>query len=181
MRSSAPFSSQRTSDTNTNGALKKRITFAEQDTKYSPSPLFESMVDPASSTNSLININGEYISNDDITKNKQQQQQQQSPLSPPLTLPMIVRPHPLYPVHRFLSEKVESMNLFKRLSASLDSWSLIEEAKENDFRLYDYNCQLSTSSRLSLIRADGCITGKWSAEQLCSAVQCFGARKTCKL
>ncbi|KAI9250501.1 hypothetical protein BDA99DRAFT_564014 [Phascolomyces articulosus] len=186
----SPSSSQRSSSATTNGTLKKRITFAEQDTTYSASPLFETTMDP-SSTSSLSNMSGDSSINTSVVNNKKQQQPTiPLPISTSsMTLPMVVRPHPLYPVHRYLSEKVESMNLFKRLSASLDPWTLVEEnpkddeegEENNDFRIYSYNCQqLTTSSspRLPLIRADGFIIGKWSAEQLCSAVQCFGARKT---
>ncbi|KAI8140504.1 hypothetical protein BJV82DRAFT_715713 [Fennellomyces sp. T-0311] len=152
MPSTSP--SQRSSDaTNANNTMKKRITFAEQDMTYSASPLFEPAVDP-SSTSSLSNM-----SESSIAKRQA-----------PLTL-SVVRPHPLYPPHRHLSEKVGAMNLFKRLSASLDPWSLVEE--NNDIRIYGYN----QSSRIPLIRIDSTVVDKWSAEQLCSAVQCFGSRK----
>ena len=151
------LSSQRSSEaTSASNYNKKRITFAEKDTKYSASPLFDISVEP-SSTSSLSNTSESSVAN------------RQTPLTP-----SPVRPHPLYAPHRHLSEKVESMNLFKRLSASLDTWTLME-GKIDNIQIYSYN----QPSRAPLIRADGAIIGKWSAEQLCSAVQCFGSRKEC--
>ncbi|KAI9482621.1 hypothetical protein BDB00DRAFT_158641 [Zychaea mexicana] len=166
--SSSLSSSQRSSSNTSNGTplLKKRITFTEKGKAFSPSlPLFEAAIEQSSTTGSFVSVTG--------VKN-QQQQVESSPAAA-----IVPRPHPLYPTHRHLPKKVETMNLFKRISASLDSWTLIEEETNDDLRIYSYSSPTTatTASRLPLLRADGSVVGKWSAEQLCSAVQCFGARK----
>ena len=96
---------------------------------------------------------------------QQQEQQQQQP-----------RRH-LYPSHRHPNKKTESIDLLKRLSSSLDGWT---NTGENDgVKLYIKT--LSDRSSLPYLRGDGIIEGGWTAEQLCSLVHCYGARKVCKL
>ena len=83
---------------------------------------------------------------------------------------------PLYLPHRFPSQKAESLNLIKRMTASLEPWTLTSE--NNGIKVYAMNEQCSISL-LHASRMDGTIRGEWTPEQLCSVVNCFGARKIC--
>lgn len=114
----------------------------------------------------------------------------------------------LYPSHRHPIQKVESIQLLKKLTFSTDNWKLTKELKdgtkhfvfnsnilsddEDDFmmqqqqrRLLNPNNPYSNNGETSkrkvpFIRADGVIDGGWTAEQLCSVIHCFGSRKICK-
>ncbi|KAI8990784.1 hypothetical protein BDF20DRAFT_908634 [Mycotypha africana] len=109
----------------------------------------------------------------------------------------------LYSSHRHPIQKVESLQLLKRLSLTTNDWSLEKESEEG-CKHYIFNAHISSSEeeddltsllheyngstingntpsrstrRLSFIRVDGVIEGKWTAEQLCSVVCNFEARK----
>lgn len=108
----------------------------------------------------------------------------------------------LYPTHRHPIQKVESIQLLKKLSSpsSYDHWSLTKELEDGVTKYYQYTNALFSSDeednpfhlqhrikkkdeeskrKTPFIRVDTVIHG-WSPEQLCSAIQCFGSRKQCK-
>lgn len=92
----------------------------------------------------------------------------------------------LYPTHRHPIQKVESIQLLKKLSHSLENWKLLEDL-DNGHKHYLFSAQFSdendefgkrgAQSRLSFVRADGVIEGGWTAEQICSVIHCSGSRK----
>ncbi|KAI7886802.1 hypothetical protein K492DRAFT_155732 [Lichtheimia hyalospora FSU 10163] len=112
------------------------------------SPLFESSINP--SLESSLSNSSENSTN--VAKKRQ----------------------PLYLPHRFPSQKAEALNLIKRMTASLEPWTLTSE--NNGIKVYAMNEQCSISL-LHASRMDGTIRGEWTPEQLCSVVNCFGARK----
>lgn len=102
----------------------------------------------------------------------------------------------LYPSHRHPIQKVESIQLLKKLTFSLDNWNLTHELDDGS-KHYMLNARLlsddedesvlqmtksnkSSARKVPFIRADGIIQGGWTAEQLCSIIHCFGSRKICK-
>lgn len=103
----------------------------------------------------------------------------------------------LYPSHRHPIQKVESIQLLKKLTFSLDNWNLTKELDDGS-KHYMLNARLlsddeeeesmlqmtktskNNARKVPFIRADGIIQGGWTAEQLCSVIHCFGSRKICK-
>ncbi|KAK4517509.1 galactokinase [Mucor velutinosus] len=99
----------------------------------------------------------------------------------------------LYPSHRHPIQKVESIQLLKKLTFSLDNWNLTKELDDGS-KYYTLNARLlsddeeesmlqmtksskSNARKVPFVRADGIIQGGWTAEQLCSVIHCFGSRK----
>ncbi|KAI8374311.1 uncharacterized protein BYT42DRAFT_399572 [Radiomyces spectabilis] len=81
--------------------------------------------------------------------------------------------HRLYPPSRHRSVRKQCMETLKRLASSdLDEWK--QHGERNNTQLYSKSVQ---GSALPILRADGMIGNAWSAEQVCSVVQSFGARK----
>ena len=80
----------------------------------------------------------------------------------------------LYPHHRHPNIKMEKMNKLKHLSASLDNWGF-----EGDLKGTKVYSRTLEDNKL-VLRADSIILDGWTAEQVCSVVQNFGARKMCK-
>jgi hypothetical protein len=80
----------------------------------------------------------------------------------------------LYPHHRHPSVKMEKMSKLKHLAASLDNWNY-----EGDLKGTKVYSRTTEDNKL-ILRADGTILDGWTAEQICSVVQNFGARKMCK-
>ncbi|KAG0178746.1 hypothetical protein DFQ29_003052 [Apophysomyces sp. BC1021] len=72
----------------------------------------------------------------------------------------------LYPSHRHPAKKAKCIDQLKRLSASLEEWTF--QGETDDIKAYSYN---------GYVRYDCVIESGLSAEQLCSIVHCFGARK----
>lgn len=124
-----------------------------------------------------------------------QQQQQQHSLSPihetppPLTLPKPNTKHhqiskavagtKLYPSSRHRNERKECMDQLKFYAHSdINEWKLIGE-KNNRTKLYSKSLENGTST-LPVLRSDSTFYGSWTPEQICSIIQCFGARKVCK-
>ena len=158
---------------------KKHISFAEHDTTYSTvgSPIEE---EGNSSTSN--------ITTDSSTSNLS--------LSKLNTLP---KKQHLYPSHRHPIQKVESIQLLKKLTFSTDNWTLTEELKDGS-KYYQLNSKIISDEedefinhhrsseslhllkrKVPFIRADGVIEGGWTAEQLYSVIHCIGTRKLCKL
>ncbi|KAG2188026.1 hypothetical protein INT44_000777 [Umbelopsis vinacea] len=77
----------------------------------------------------------------------------------------------LYPHHRHPNVKMEKMSKLKHLSASLDNWSF-----EGDLKGTKVYSRTLEDNKL-VLRADSIILDGWTAEQVCSVVQNFGARK----
>lgn len=99
----------------------------------------------------------------------------------------------LYPSHRHPIQKVESIQLLKKLTYSIDNWKLTKETgsskhyilnsnimtDEDEFMNYQGGIE-ALKRKVPFIRADGIIHGGWTAEQLCSVIHCFGSRRICK-
>ncbi|KAI8333866.1 hypothetical protein BC941DRAFT_400731 [Chlamydoabsidia padenii] len=78
----------------------------------------------------------------------------------------------LYPLARHRAARKESLTNYKRLlSSDMDEWKLVEE--KEGVKIFSKAVQ---GSALPILRGDGLIEGPWTAEQVCSVVQCFGAR-----
>ncbi|KAJ8661271.1 hypothetical protein O0I10_003020 [Lichtheimia ornata] len=90
-------------------------------------------------------------------------------LAPPTTTTIPGR-H-LYPSQRHPKKKVESLETLKRLSATLDDWT--KKGERDGVDLYTR----SENGKALFLRGDCIIEGGWTAEQLCSVIHCFGARK----
>lgn len=92
----------------------------------------------------------------------------------------------LYPSHRHDVQKVESLQLLKRLSFLVDHWDLIDEDGKTKYYTFSKHNALDSYGLLSkknskkIIRVDSVIEGGWTAEQLCSVIHCYGSRKICK-
>ncbi|KAI8138906.1 hypothetical protein BJV82DRAFT_522813 [Fennellomyces sp. T-0311] len=77
----------------------------------------------------------------------------------------------LYPSHRHPTKKIESLESLKRLSSSLEGWT--SKGEIAGVKLYTQ----ALPEKTPFLRGDGVIEGGWTAEQLCSVIHCFGARK----
>ncbi|KAG1153640.1 hypothetical protein G6F37_010173 [Rhizopus arrhizus] len=84
----------------------------------------------------------------------------------------------LYPLNRHPIQKVESVQLLKKLTASYDYWTLVKQVDGTKY--YKFIAPLDdeeSTRRIPFIRVDGVIHSPWTAEQLCSIIHCFGARE----
>ncbi|KAI7849387.1 hypothetical protein BDC45DRAFT_540113 [Circinella umbellata] len=150
-----------------NRSQRKHITFAdnsdisdrEPDDVPVPSPTIPSQQNQVPSQQPQLH---------QLQKSQPQQQSEQQVLS----LQQPPKRH-LYPSHRHPNKKTESIDLLKRLSSSLDGWT--SKGENDGVKLYIK--MLPDRSSLPYLRADGIIEGGWTAEQLCSLVHCYGARK----
>lgn len=158
----SPTSSQRSillpAPVNTDVHGKRRITFADHDTTYSAESVAESPISAVSDSHSdLYNTHAK-------------------PTSPrsPVKSPTVIPTRHLYPSHRHVTEKAESLKLLKQLTSSLDGWT----SKGTCAGVETY--VRMKEGEPTFLRGDGVVEGGWTAEQLCSVVHCFGARKICK-
>jgi hypothetical protein len=95
----------------------------------------------------------------------------------------------LYPSHRHPIQKVESLQLLKKLTFSHDNWNQTKTLDDGSKQyalntpIYsnDEEDQVDKKTPIPFLRTDGVIKGGWTAEQLCSVIHCYGARKLCKL
>ena len=79
----------------------------------------------------------------------------------------------LYPPSRHRASRKQCIETLKRLTSSdLDEWK--ELGERNSSKLYSKSVQ---GSALPILRGDVTINGRWTPEQVCSVIQCFGARK----
>ncbi|KAI7860186.1 hypothetical protein BDC45DRAFT_96001 [Circinella umbellata] len=79
----------------------------------------------------------------------------------------------LYPPSRHRTSRKQCIETLKRLTSSdLDEWK--ELGERNSSKLYSKSVQ---GSALPILRGDVKINGRWTPEQVCSVIQCFGARK----
>lgn len=93
-------------------------------------------------------------------------------------LPKLPEAHParLYPASRHREARKESLeSLKKHVESDIDEW---KSAGESDHAKYYIKPLPDTA--LPIMRSDCEIQGDWSPEQVCSVIQCFGARKKCK-
>ncbi|KAI8141168.1 hypothetical protein BJV82DRAFT_178848 [Fennellomyces sp. T-0311] len=85
----------------------------------------------------------------------------------------LIMPTKLYPPSRHRTSRKQCIDTLKRLTSSdLDEWK--ELGERNSTKLYSKSVQGST---LPILRGDVTIHSPWTAEQVCSVIQCFGARK----
>jgi hypothetical protein len=83
----------------------------------------------------------------------------------------------LYPASRHRSARKTCIDQLKAYATSdLSNWKLIGEGN-NRTKMYTQTFEGST---LPVMRSDSTLYGAWTPEQICSVVQCFGARKICK-
>jgi hypothetical protein len=95
----------------------------------------------------------------------------------------------LYPSHRHPIQKVESLQLLKKLTFSHDNWKQTKTLDDGSKQFVlntpiysnDEEDQVDKKTPIPFLRTDGVIEGGWTAEQLCSVIHCYGARKLCKL
>ncbi|ORY94951.1 hypothetical protein BCR43DRAFT_526075 [Syncephalastrum racemosum] len=155
----SPTSSQRSillpTPVNTNLHAKRRITFADHDTTYSAESAAESPISAVSDNNS------------DVYNTHSKSNGPRSPVKSPTVIPT----RHLYPSHRHVTEKAESLKLLKQLASSLDGWT--SRGTQAGIETYVRMQQ----GEPTFLRGDGVVEGGWTAEQLCSVVHCFGARK----
>lgn len=82
----------------------------------------------------------------------------------------------LYPASRHRTARkhcIEKLQTFAH--SDLKDWKHIGD--KNNTQLYT---QASESSTLPIMRSETTFVGSWTPEQICSVIQCFGARKECK-
>ncbi|CAO3616426.1 unnamed protein product [Mucor hiemalis] len=122
-------------------------------------------------------------------RHPQQQQHSLSPIHetpPSLTLPKPITKHhqsskavagtKLYPSSRHRNERKECIEQLKTYAHSdISEWKLIGE-KNNRTKLYSKSLE-SGGNTLPILRSDSTFYGSWTPEQICSIIQCFGARK----
>ncbi|KAI9028139.1 hypothetical protein CLU79DRAFT_553377 [Phycomyces nitens] len=78
----------------------------------------------------------------------------------------------LYPSSRHRSTRRQCMDLLKQLASDdLDDWK--PSGEKNNVQLYTKSVQ---GSPLPIMRGETTLSGPWTAEQVCSVIQCFGAR-----
>ncbi|KAI9276442.1 hypothetical protein BY458DRAFT_433617 [Sporodiniella umbellata] len=97
------------------------------------------------------------------------------------TRPLPSPPRPthksLYPFHSHPIQKVEGVQLLKKLTSSYDYWTLYKQIEDTKFYTFKAALENEMSRKLSFIRLDGIIRGAWTPEQLCSVIHCTGSRK----
>lgn len=161
--------------------VKKHISFADRDITYT-------------ATNNEEDTSGSSVTNDSNSTIPPKKKGMTSFQAVP------IKQH-LYPSHRHPIQKVESIQLLKKLTFTTDNWKLTKELndgfryylldsniladEEDDFIMNHLDHRLNGNGqllkrRVPFIRADGIISGGWTAEQLCSVIHCFGSRKICK-
>ncbi|CAO3695403.1 unnamed protein product [Rhizopus stolonifer] len=86
-------------------------------------------------------------------------------------------PKSLYPLHSHSIQKVEGVQLLKKLTSSYDYWSLSKQVDHTKFYTFNTALENEMTRKLSFIRLDGVIHGSWTPEQLCSVIHCTGSRK----
>ncbi|CAO3637027.1 unnamed protein product [Cunninghamella echinulata] len=141
----------------------KRITFADDVHLPPPSTNTSEVLIPITESQEEVNN----VNENNNEKNNQLQQEDESPKH------SIELPSKLYPPARHKHIRKEALANYKRLLATdLDEWRNIGHQEGVDF----YS-KASQGYTLPILRGDGFIKGNWSPEQICSVVQCFGARK----
>lgn len=152
---STPVASPAASLNRPNNAVsaRKRITFADHDTAYS----------------------AESFAEDNEQNSEDSSQRKQTRTTTPLLKPTPAVTKHLYPPHRHPAKRTDSMKALKQLSSSLDGWT--SKGEKANVKMY---IRMQSSGQQPLLRGDGIIEGGWTAEQLCSVVHCFGARKICE-
>ncbi|RCI04405.1 hypothetical protein CU098_007259 [Rhizopus stolonifer] len=133
-------------------APKKHISFADRDKTYTSTYIPENSIDNSS------------------TATLESPIPYKKPSTPPSS-----KGH-LYPSHRHSLQKIESLQLLKKLTLSTNHWKQSKQFEDNT--CYTLNSDLlDKQGRGSFMRVDAIISGGWTAEQLCSVVHCFGSRK----
>ncbi|KAI8357905.1 hypothetical protein EDC96DRAFT_244951 [Choanephora cucurbitarum] len=175
--------------------VKKHISFAQKDTTYTPlskEDKHEEEEEEEDVTNQSSSSGSHTVTLDTnmITQRTTSlPEPKPAPVSPKLPK---AKAH-LYPAHRHSIQKIRSLELLKRLTASKDLWNVMKQSSEDSHTTcYSLNRKLLVNQSNShtkkddvneseamspFIRVDGTISGGWTPEQLCSMVHCFGARK----
>lgn len=112
----------------------------------------------------------------------------ESPIGPPPPVPTVVNRHHVpqsavagsksYPASRHRAARKQCMDQLKSyVESDIQDWKLTGE-RNNRTKLYTKAVE---GSKLPVMRSDSTFYGNWTPEQICSVVQCFGARKICKV
>ncbi|KAI8642795.1 hypothetical protein BD408DRAFT_443174 [Parasitella parasitica] len=167
----APPSQQQTQQLPSTSSGKKHISFAEHDITYTANQAPPNTDVPA--TDNSLSTQPHHHKN---------------------ALPVPAKNPPkgghLYLPHRHPIQKVESIQLLKKLAFSLDKWTLTNELDDGS-KHYMFAARVFSDDgdeeddqepddslqRTPFIRVDGLIQGGWTAEQLCSVIHCYGSRK----
>lgn len=85
----------------------------------------------------------------------------------------------LYPASRHRNARKQCIDQLKLYVASdINEWKSIgDHSQNNRTKIYTKSVEGST---LPILRSDSTFYGSWTPEQICSVIQCFGARKICK-
>lgn len=82
----------------------------------------------------------------------------------------------LYPASRHRTARKQCIDKLQTFAHSdLKDWKHIGD--RNNTQLYT---QATEGSTLPIMRSETTFVGSWTPEQICSVIQCFGARKECK-
>lgn len=82
----------------------------------------------------------------------------------------------LYPTSRHRTARKQCIDKLQTFAHSdLKDWKHIGD--RNNTQLYT---QATEGSTLPIMRSETTFVGSWTPEQICSVIQCFGARKECK-
>ncbi|KAI9489362.1 hypothetical protein BDB00DRAFT_876449 [Zychaea mexicana] len=147
-------------------SVTRRIKFADDD-----------LTSQRSSTPSSISaVHSNNNSSDDIASGPASQQESHGPAT--VVLPASQQHQQqnisrLYPPSRHRTSRKQCIDMLKRLASSdIDEWK--EMGERNSAKLYSKSVQ---GSAIPILRGDVTINGSWTPEQVCSVIQCFGARK----
>ncbi|KAI8369769.1 hypothetical protein BD560DRAFT_397774 [Blakeslea trispora] len=167
--------------------LKKHISFAEKDITYTPLP------NPSREDDNDSIHQSSSSGSHTVTPDAQRISSLQQPIASPTASPPPNTKTHLYPAHRHSVQKLESLEILKRLTDSTALWNIMKQPTENnpsthyslDRKLLNSHHNPHAKKGVSheneaatpFIRVDSTISGGWTPEQLCSMVHCFGARK----
>ncbi|KAI9481377.1 MAG: hypothetical protein EXX96DRAFT_566476 [Benjaminiella poitrasii] len=183
-------------------STKKHISFAGQDNITHTTQELPKYEEGRLNSNSSTKKNDLSLSPSPPPTTSLTQNQKHNSLHSQINPAATPRNQHLYPSHRHPIQKIESLQLLKKLAYSYENWSLTKELEDgtkhyifnapllSDDEEPDYQLSMTSSPLQSLsasdadekrkvpfIRADGVINGGWTAEQICSITHCFGARK----
>ncbi|CAO3579835.1 unnamed protein product [Absidia cylindrospora] len=135
-------------------------------------PPRRSSLNPPQTTTRSSSLNKRITFAEDTAPEELQPQLQQH-LSSTLQVPSTTSTNAkLYPPARHRSARKESLISYKRLfSSDMEEWK--ELGERDGVKMYS---KASQGYALPILRGDGWLEGSWTAEQVCSVVQCFGAK-----
>lgn len=95
-------------------------------------------------------------------------------IPPPIKEEPRVPPPRLYPASPHRNSRKKSFEILKsHVTSPLEEWTLV--GQEDEAKMYT---KTYPDSILPVMRSDYEFSDQWTVEQICSVIQCFGARKT---